>query len=495
YGPIIDVRSVMDIPQLGWTEESALTYRDANVDNDEILDQYLAMIQAGDLDELIAAHEEHQGVPLFNTIATDRTGRAWYADTSATPNLSPEAIAAFEARVERDFLVGAAADSGLVLLDGSDPRDEWVDEDGARDPGLVPFDRLPMVERSDYVFNANDSYWLPHTTEPLEGDYSPLHGRPATPRTPRTRENAVVLDDTSPEGPSGEDGKFDLDELADASLQNVGFTARELRAPIVERCQATPTVDVPALTEDDGTTRLPAATVDLTEACTVLDAWDGVYDVDRAGPVLFHELLSQFDYGAFTDAGALWAEPFDPADPVGTPSGLAPPPTNPATPDPVLVALGRAVQVLDVAGLPVDVTLGEVQVALRAGERIPIHGGGFVDGTTNIVGNGGRGQASILDDEIPDLPSGDYVPGSALGDLDGRPSYPIDSGTSFLLAVAFGEDGPEARAFLTYGNTEDRTSDLYVEATQRFSDKEWREVPLDPDEVEEAATSTITVRG
>jgi acyl-homoserine-lactone acylase len=493
YGPIVDVRAVMDIPQLGWTEETALTYRDANIDNDEILDQYLAMVEAHDLDELIAAHEEHQGIPLFNTIATDRTGRAWYADTSATPNLSPEAIAAFEASVETDLLVGAAVDNGLVLLDGSDPVNEWVDDPGARDPGLVGFDRMPMVERDDYVFNANDSYWLPHATEVLDGDHSPLHGWPATPRTPRTRENAVVLDDTSAEGPSGEDGKFDLDELADASLQNIGYTARALRAPIVERCRATPSLAVEALTDDDGTTVLPAATVDLAEACAVLDAWDGVYDLDRAGPVLFRELLSQLPFTALIDQGALWAEPFDPADPVGTPGGLAPAP--PTGPDPVLVHLARAVQVLELAGLPVDVPLGEVQVALRDGERIPIHGGGFVDGTTNVVGGGGLASYSILDDAIPDLPAGDYAPTSGLGDLDGEPTYGVANGTSFLLAVAFDEDGPRAKAFLTYGNTEDRGSDLYTEATQRFSDKEWRDVLLEADAIEDAATSTVTVRG
>jgi len=494
YGPIIDVRAVMDIPQLGWTEESALTYRDANIDDDEILDQYLAMVQAGDLDELIAAHEEHQGIPLFNTVATDRSGRAWYADTSATPNLSPEAIAAFEAQVASDFLVGAAVDSGLVLLDGSDPLFEWVDDEGARDPGLVPFDRMPMVERSDYVFNANDSYWVPHATEVLEGDYSPLHGWAGTPRTPRTRENAVVLDDTSPEGPSGEDGRFDLDELADAALQNVGFPARQLRADIVARCQATPSVAVEAQVTDDGTEVLPAATVDLTEACAVLDGWDGAYDLDRAGPVLFRELLSQFGGEAQADAGELWAEPFDPADPVGTPSGLAAAPADPNAPDPVLVNLARAVQVLDLAGLPVDVPLGDVQAAVRDGERIPVHGGTGLDGTTNVVGRGGLASYSILDDEIPDLPSGDYAPGSGLGDLDGTPTYGIANGTSFLLAVAFGDDGPEAKAFLTYGNTEDRSSDLYTEATQRFSDKGWREVLFDPEAIEDAATTTLTVR-
>ena len=495
YGPIIDVRAEMDIPQLGWTEETALTYRDANIDDDEILDQYLGMIQAGSLDELIEVHEANQGIPLFNTIATDKDGRAWYADTSATPNLSAEAIAAFEEKVETDVLTGAAVESGLVLLDGSDPLYEWVEEDGARDPGLVPFDRMPMVERDDYVFNANDSYWMPHATEMLEGDYSPLHGRPATPRTPRTRENAVVLDDMSAEGPSGADGRFDLDELAAAALKNEGFMARELQDAVVTLCSRTPSVDVPALPAQDGTVVLPAATISLTKACEVLAAWDGIYDLDRAGPVLFREMLSQYPSEALMDVGLLWDEPFDPERPLETPRGMQP--QGPVEPDTAMINLARAVQVLELAGLPVDVKLGDVQVALRDGERIPVHGGSFVDGTTNVVGRGGLASASILDDEIPDIPGGTYAPGtgSQLGELDGEPAYGVANGTSFLLAVAFTDDGPRAKAFLTYGNTEDRSSDLYTEATQRFSDKEWREVLLDEAAIEDAATSTATVHG
>jgi acyl-homoserine-lactone acylase len=489
YGPIID------FPGFGWTDATTITYRDANIDNDEFIDQYLAMLQADDLDEFIEVHQEVNGVPLFNTIAVSDNGRAWYADTSATPSLSNAAIAAYEASLESDQIVRIAADNGAVLLDGSDPVYEWVDDDGARDPGLVPAADQPIVERDDYVFNANDSFWLSHATEMLEGDYSPLHGRQRTARSPRTRENAVVLGDTTTAGPAGEDGVFTLDELAAATVQNRGYTSRVLLESVVERCRAATTVDVPPQEPsdgDDGAAPLPAASVDVRPACRVLAGWDGVYDIDRAGPPLWRELLARVDSADLSGAGSLWADPFDPERPVDTPAGLAPAPGGGA-PDPLLVNLGRAVQTLEAAGFGVDATLGEVQFALRDGERIPIHGGNARDGTTNVVGWGSG--ASILDPALVQTERETLVPGSSLARVGGETGYPINNGTSFLMAVSFTDDGPEARVFLTYGETEDRSSDIYTEATEAFSAKEWRDVAFTDAEIEADLVDTVTVRG
>ncbi|MCB1026338.1 MAG: penicillin acylase family protein, partial [Microthrixaceae bacterium] len=119
FGPVID------FPGVGWTDETAITYRDANIDNDEFVEQYRAMNTAGSFDEFVAAHADNQGVPLFNTIAVSADGRAWYADTSATPNLSAEALEAYEQALETDLITSVAADSGAVLLDGSKGYNRW----------------------------------------------------------------------------------------------------------------------------------------------------------------------------------------------------------------------------------------------------------------------------------------------------------------------------------------------------------------------------------
>jgi acyl-homoserine-lactone acylase len=478
YGPILD------FPGVGWTEGMTVTYRDANIDNDEFIEQYLAMDRARSFDEFVDAHATHQGVPLFNTIAVSKDGRAWYADTSATPNLSAEAIAAYDAAVGAGGMAAIAASSGAILLDGSDSLFEWVDEPGARDPGLVPYADMPQQERADFVFNANDSFWLANPDELLTGDFSPFHGRQDTPRSPRTRENATVLADTSAEGGSGTDGTFDLGELRKLALANRGYTSRALRDDVVERCEAQTVVEVPELLGSDGAVALPAESVDLTEACSVLAAWDGVYDLDSRGAVLWRELIGRYENTDLLNAGVLWAQPFDPADPVTTPSGLAPAPDGGV--DPVLVNLGRSVQIVTKAGFALDVPLGDVQVADRNGTMVPIHGGNGADGVTNIVGySGSFGSTEPFPKRGPT-----FAPRSGLT-ADG---YLINNGTSFLLALGYGPDGPEAYAFLTYGNTGDRTSPLFVSQTERFSNKDWREVLFTPEQVAaEPALDTKTV--
>jgi acyl-homoserine-lactone acylase len=448
YGPIID------FPGFGWTTAATITCRDANIDNDEFIDQYFGMLKAKDFDEFKAVHEEANGIPLFNTIAASKDGRAWYADTSATPNLSDEALAAYEAALASDPITQVAADNGAILLDGSNPVYEWVDEDGARDPGLVPAADQPQVERDDYVFNANDSFWMPHATELLAGEYSPLHGRQETPRSPRTRENATVLDDASSDGASGDDG-FTLDELGDAALANRGYTSRALREAVVGRCTDAGPVTVAELAAEEGVDGLPAGTVDIAAACDVLDAWDGVYDLDRSGAALWREFAGLFEDAYLVDAGPLWAEPFDATDPLATPTGLAPPPGG-GQPDLVLENLARAVQSLEAAGFEPDVELGDAQFALRDGEKIPIHGGNGDDGTTNVVGTGSG--YSILDPTLAEAEAEreSVVVGSRLSTADGETGYLVNNGTSFLMALAFADDGPQAKVFLAYSNTEDR---------------------------------------
>jgi acyl-homoserine-lactone acylase len=479
YGPIIN------FPGVGWTDAQTITYRDANIDNDVFSEQYLAMGRAESLEDFIDSQREITGVPLFNTVAVSAEGEAWYADTSATPNLSAEAIAAYEASLESDPLAAAAADSGAVLLDGSTSLNEWVEVEGARSPGLVPFDDMPQLTRDDYVFNANDSYWLANDEELIEGDFTPLMGEQDTPRSPRTRQNATVLADTSEEGAAGDDGKFTFDEVKAAVLANEGYTAVALRDEVVARCQGATTVDVPALANDDGSEALPAASIDVADACRILEEWDGLDNLDSVGAHIWREFMSQYPSDALYDAGELWADPFEADDPVGTPSGLAPAPDGG---DPVLVNLARAVQIIEAAGWPLDAPLGDIQYADRAGTRVPIHGGSFFDGVLNVVGFSPRTSSTE-----PGIDGGSpLAPTSALT----TEGYPVNSGTSFLMVLEYTENNPKAGVILTYSETGNPERPVFERATEKFSKKEWRPAIFTEKALaKEKATEEFVVRG
>ena len=142
---------------------------------------------ARSLEEFQAAHAEHQGIPWVNTMSASAEGDAWYVDSTPTPNLTPDVIAQWE--TSEDFVINAIKTVGAVALPGNTSSTQWVVEPGSRDPGLVPYARMPQLLRSDFIFNANDSYWLTNPLQPLTG-YSPMHGLEGTPRSPRTRMNS-----------------------------------------------------------------------------------------------------------------------------------------------------------------------------------------------------------------------------------------------------------------------------------------------------------------
>jgi acyl-homoserine-lactone acylase len=446
-----------------------LTFRDANEDNNEAIATYKAMNLAVGMDDFQKAQADHNGIPFINTIAASRDGRAWYADTSAAPHLSREAIAAWQERLKTDPATRGAYAQRMILLDGSNSLFEWVDDARARDPGVVPVAEAPQLERRDYVFNANDSYWMSHAEELLTG-FSPVHGGEGTARSLRTRMNATTLSRVDPAGPAGEDGKFSLEELAAAALSNRGYAAMLLRDELVERCTGKSRI------------RLAGETVDIGEACQVLSDWDGLLNLESVGAVLWREFITRYSPSELRRAGELFAEKFDRADPLHTPRGLAPG-------DLALQKLAQAVQLLNRAGIALDTPLGELQYNNKNSGRIPIHGGlGGYEGVENNVGYAPNG--TTLE---PDVPIAPRIEGSRYLTLEG---YPINRGTSFIMAMEFAPEGPRAWAFMTYGQSGDPDSPYFTDQTELFSKKEWRRILFTPDQIEEdPGLSVLSVRG
>ena len=440
YGPMLNL-------PFGWTGEKAYTVRDANIDNADFLGQFLGMNKAKSMDEFIEAHRIYNGIPWVNTMATSADGRAWYADTAATPNLSAESIAGWQAAVAAGGSAALSLGSGAIMLDGSNPINEWVDDPEATRPGILPFDEQPQLERDDYVFNANDSHWLANPAQPLTG-YSPLTGAENIPQSPRTRMNAILLSDPSIRG---NDGILNLGELQGAWLGNRAVHAEILRDQVVKEC------------DDQGVVLVEGVPFDITPACDVLRNWDGRLNVDSQGAVLWREFLGLFPRADLKNAGQLYAVAFDPANPILTPNTIADNTT-------VVNNIAQAMIVMRDKGWPLDIALGEVQFDGRTvDERIGLPGGTNVEGSPSIVAccSGARTLSPLGD------------PAAA--------GYPLTFGNSFVMTMEFAADGPHAEAVLTYGQPDDPADPGFTAQMKLFAAGLFRQILFTADEVADGA--------
>ena len=410
-------------------------------------------------------------------------------------------------RSPTDPIVAIAADNGAVLLDGSDPMYEWVEEEGARDPGLVPAAEQPQVERATTCSTPTTRSGCRTPPSTLEGDYSPLHGRQDTARSPRTRENAVVLDDTIGGRAVRRGRRVHARRAGRRRPCRTGATRRGRcsttwsraarpwgRPPSPSRPRTSEPGRLPSTTPRPPA--LPAASIDVAPACAVLAAWDGVYDLDRAGPPLWRELMARYGSDAMTEAGTLWAEPFDPTQPDRDAGGLARGARRRSDGRPGRQNLARAVQVLEVGRASASTSRSATcSSPCATASAVPIHGGNSFDGTTNVVGFGERvvsprprarprrrASASLPDRRWPASTTRRATSSTTAR----RSSWRWPSPTT----------GPRPRTFLDLRRHRGpRRARVHRAATQAFSDKEWRDVPFTEDEVEEATTEVVTVRG
>ncbi len=462
FGPVLNA------PVLGWNELYAVAIQDANLGNLAMLKAWFGMNRAADLDEFLAVHRDIGGIPWVHTMAADAQGRALYIDSSSVPNWSAEAEARYPQWLDEQPLAALFDGYGAVTVDGSSAVFDWVQEDGAWAPGLVPFDRMPRLERGDFVFNSNDNHWLSNPAEPLEG-YPLLYGEERSPRDPRTRMNARYLSEAGPGSAAGEDGRFDLDEMEAAALSGRGILAEELRSQVVERCRAAPEVE------------LDGRSLSLAEACESLDRWSGQARVEDVGAALWREFLGG---GVFTeedlfDAGGLMATAFDPDQPVDTPTGLS-------AEAPVAEALGRALLNLEAAGIGLDQPLGEVQFLRKQGQPYPVPGGSFFEGTIAIASYSG-GNGTLLETER----RAEVV--NSTSDLTTE-GYQMNYGNSYMLAVELLPTGPRARAVMTYSQSDDPSSPHFADQTAVYPTEGLREVAFTEAEIAASLEESLDLR-
>ncbi len=412
YGPVL---------ALNWTPTTALAVRGVNVDNGRSANEWLAMDETQNVAGLRAVHNRYQGIPFTNTIASDSTGTAYFADASVVPHVTDAQLA----RCVNSPL-GHQLFPAEFVLDGSTSDCAWGASPDAVMPGIFGPSTDPSLTRTDFVTNSNDSFWLTNPAAPITG-IPAVYGQTGTERSPRTRVGLSIIDDrlhgTDGFGPPG----FTVASTQQALLSGRNESADLAKNAVVALCRANPT-----LTATDGTA------VDVRAACPVLAAWNGREDTNSRGSVLWQ----QFWLSA-QSAPDLWLVPFDAAHPVTTPNTL-----NTASPT-VRHALADAVRRMASLHLPLDEPLSAAQFTTVGGSAVSVPGCDNSEGCYNIV----TGDAAQLGE-------------------DGR-FAPITFGSSFVMDVELSRNGPSAKTILTYSESVNPNSPHHGDQTALFGAKRW----------------------
>lgn len=422
--------AVISRPAAGmtWSAEAAYVLADPNRGNTRMLEQWLGIGTAASVRALKDSLDKVVGLPWVNTIAADREGNTLYADASVVPHMNAD-----------KFVNGCLLSQAALLFDGSRASCGWG-RDPAAPPGIYSPVTAPWMMRTDYVGNSNDSYWLTNPKALLTGPaplgYSPLYGRTAVEQSLRTRIGFRQVEDLL-----ARRGKLDLADMQALAFENRVYAAELVLPRLLAACAGAGD----ALTQ---------------QACTALQGWDRRADIDSRGAVLFREFWRE----ASTIPNK-WARPFDPADPVNTPSGVAP-----AAMPAMLAALRGAAQKLRALGVPFDGRLGDYQVEPRNGVRIPLHGG-----------NGNQ--------------EGTYGSLTMRSGLTAEGYIGAHWGQSYIQTVTFDGQGPLAQAMLTYGQSTDPKSRWYADQTIMYSRKQWPSLPFTPEQIRaDPNYTTLTLR-
>ncbi|MFG3228005.1 penicillin acylase family protein [Kitasatospora sp. NPDC048194] len=445
YGPIT---TSMQGVQLPWVV-SAHAVRDANMDNLRALNTWFHLDQAKDVDDVVKTLETTEGVPFFNTVASDRKGNALYADIQATPNITDEharSCLTMTGQLLFNQALRLPNVPPISIFDGKRSACDWPDDPNAVAPGLLDPHQQPRLIRSDFVGNANDSAWLANPEQPLS--FPRVMGDTAAPRSLRTQELLLTAQHRI-DGTDGLPGRGFTPETMRQLLFADNSRAADLALnATVSACQSVPF----------GLVLVDGNLVNVSAACPVLAGWkDHKYTADSRGSWLFENYWYYLTNGQPIEK-LPWRVPFDPKDPVHTPNSLDP--GNSAVRD----ALARAVLALGKAGIALNAPLSDVQKITRNGERIPIHGAIHELGVLNVV-----------------------TPGTVDGKLD------IVFGSSFIQQTSFTADGPpQASSILAYSQSADPTSPHYADQTELFAAGRWVTERFTDDQI--AASPALEVK-
>ncbi|MEN6669499.1 penicillin acylase family protein [Psychrobacter sp. B38] len=455
YGPMLAANLLN--PQLPtWGANNlAFTIRDAASENPRALNQWRSMNQAKSVEDLVDRMQDTLGLGFVNTIATDRYGKALYADISTVPHVTKQQLEACSANAG-PFL-GALIASDLPALNGSTAACEWGNDSDSPQAGIFGRSNLPFLIRDDYVANSNDSYWLSNPNQPLTG-FSPMLRRHlvpflgpnpvnGVPLLMRTRMGLTQIADRLSNKDQLGGNTFNLDNLQDVVYGNRSYVAELVLDDVLADCTANPVLPLTS-----------GGTIDATQACSVLSNWDRRNNLDSKGAHVFREFWRKVKFDETTDTA--FNVKFDVNDPVNTPRDLI---INDSTRQ----ALGDAIAFFTNKNIALDASLADLQYVVDASNssKVPMHGGLGREGIFNVA------QGPGLNDD------GTYKP--------------INSGPTYMQTVTFDSQGPVVEALLAYSQSADSTRPYHRDQTRRYSAKDWIRLPFNKTDINEQAVGNM----
>ena len=450
YGPMLAANLLnKDLPIPAWgTQGLAYTIRDAASENPRALNQWRSMNKATSVANLESRMKKILGLGFVNTIATDRNGKALYADISTVPHVTKDKLESCgtNAGVYLNLLINNA---DLPALDGSKAACEWGKDNDAPQVGIFGGSNLPSLTRDDYVANSNDSYWLSNPQQPLTG-LSPLLRRrlmpflganpvAGVPLLVRSRMGLTQINDRLTNKDGLGSTTFNIKNMEEVVYGNRSYVAELVLDDVIKDCKANPSLPL-----------TNGGTIDATQACDVLASWDRRNNLDSKGAHVFRKFWTNIGFTETTDT--LFSTKFDVNDPVNTPRDLI---INNNS----RRALGDSINYYKGKNIAPDATLGSLQFVIDAGkngEKIPMHGGFGSEGVFNVA--------------------------SSSQNADGTYG-PVTNGPTYMQAVTFDSKGPVVEALLAFSQAGDTTRPFHRDQTRRYSAKDWIRLPFSTNEV------------
>jgi len=355
FGPVVQWPGKLD-----WDRQYAYSLRDANLENDRVLQQWYAINQASDLKQLQDSVHRIQGIPWVNTLAVDDQGQALYMNQSVVPNVSAAKLT---------LCSDPRAGTQMIVLDGSRSACAWDNAPGAAQPGIFAAAQLPQLLRGDFVQNSNDSAWMVNPAAPQEG-FSPLISQQDLPLKQRSR---FALERLSRMSGPGQIGVTDLQQMV---MDNQVFLAGQVLPDLLQFCAGD-------LGADAGR---------LAPLCASLSTWDQSANLEAGlGFVHFQNVMLPL-----LKRNDVWRVAFDRNDPQHTPRGLNldQPPVAQALREAMLASVAKVAE----AGLGADTRWGDLQVASSGERQTPMHGGPESLGLYNAMQSvpGGKGKREVV---------------------------------------------------------------------------------------------------